>query len=191
MLAKEMFYNKVRNLLILILISITSNSFAEIKDKIIQNLEDTTNISFNFEQNINGKIENGDCIIQYPKKIYCNYELADQKILVSNGNSLVIKTNTSYYLYPLDRTPLNLILDKKFLVSKIKVLNERIIDEKFVNYKFFEKDNEINIFFNKISYELIGWQTLDIYQNLSITYISKIKKNKKLKKKLFDLPQQN
>ena len=191
MLAKEMFYNKVRNLLILILISITSNSFAEIKDKIIQNLEDTTNISFNFEQNINGKIENGDCVIQYPKKIYCNYELADQKILVSNGNSLVIKTNTSYYLYPLDRTPLNLILDKKFLVSKIKVLNERIIDEKFVNYKFFEKDNEINIFFNKISYELIGWQTLDIYQNLSITYISKIKKNKKLKKKLFDLPQQN
>ena len=191
MLAKEMFYNKVRYLLILILISITSNSFAEIKDKIIQNLEDTTNISFNFEQNINGKIENGDCIIQYPKKIYCNYELADQKILVSNGNSLVIKTNTSYYLYPLDRTPLNLILDKKFLVSKIKVLNERIIDEKFVNYKFFEKDNEINIFFNKISYELIGWQTLDIYQNLSITYISKIKKNEKLKTKLFDLPQQN
>ena len=191
MLAKEMFYNKVRNLLILILISITSNSFAEIKDKIIQNLEDTTNISFNFEQNINGKIENGDCVIQYPKKIYCNYELADQKILVSNGNSLVIKTNTSYYLYPLDRTPLNLILDKKFLVSKIKVLNERIIDEKFVNYRFVEKDNEINIFFNKTSYELIGWQTLDIYQNLSITYISKIKKNKKLKKKLFDLPQQN
>ena len=191
MLAKEMFYNKVRNLLILILISITSNSFAEIKDKIIQNLEDTTNISFNFEQNINGKIENGDCIIQYPKKIYCNYELADQKILVSNGNSLVIKTNTSYYLYPLDRTPLNLILDKKFLVSKIKGLNERIIDEKFVNYKFFEKDNEINIFFNKISYELIGWQTLDIYQNLSITYISKMKKNEKLKTKLFDLPQQN
>ena len=191
MLAKEMFYNKVRYLLILILISITSNSFAEIKDKIIQNLKNTANISFHFEQNINGKIENGDCIIQYPKKIYCNYELADQKILVSNGNSLVIKTNTSYYLYPLDRTPLNLILDKKFLVSKIKVLNERIIDEKFVNYKFFEKDNEINIFFNKTSYELIGWQTLDIYQNLSITYISKIKKNEKLKTKLFDLPQQN
>ena len=102
-------------------------------------MEDTTNISFNFEQNINGKIENGDCVIQYPKKIYCNYELADQKILVSNGNSLVIKTNTSYYLYPLDRTPLNLILDKKFLVSKIKVLNERIIDEKFVNYNFLKK----------------------------------------------------
>jgi len=191
MLAREMFYNKMRHLLILILISITNNSFAEIKDQIIKDLENTTNISFNFEQNINGKIENGNCIIQYPKKIYCNYDLANQKILVSNGNSLVIKTNTSYYLYPLERTPLNLILDKKFLVNKIKESDERIIDEKFVNYKFIEKDNEINIFFNKESYNLIGWQTLDVYQNLSITYISKIKKNKKLKTKLFNLPQQN
>ena len=191
MLAREMFYNKMRHLLILILISITNNSFAEIKDQIIKDLENTTNISFNFEQNINGKIENGNCIIQYPKKIYCNYDLANQKILVSNGNSLVIKTNTSYYLYPLERTPLNLILDKKFLVNKIKKSDERIIDEKFVNYKFIEKDNEINIFFNKESYNLIGWQTLDVYQNLSITYISKIKKNKKLKTKLFNLPQQN
>ena len=191
MLAREMFYNKMRHLLILILISITNNSFAEIKDQIIKNLNDMTNISFNFEQNINGKIENGNCIIQYPKKIYCNYDLANQKILVSNGNSLVIKTNTSYYLYPLERTPLNLILDKKFLVNKIKKSVERIIDEKFVNYKFIEKDNEINIFFNKESYNLIGWQTLDVYQNLSITYISKIKKNKKLKTKLFNLPQQN
>ena len=191
MLAKEMFYNKMRYLLILTLISIANNSSAEIKDQIIKNLKDITNISFNFEQNINGKIENGNCIIQYPKKIYCNYDLADQKILVSNGNSLVIKTDTSYYLYPLERTPLNLILDKKFLIDKIKKLDERIIDGKFVNYKFVEKDNEINIFFNRESYELIGWQTLDIYQNLSITYISKIKKNKKLKTKLFNLPQQN
>ena len=61
------------------------------------------------------------------------------------------------------------------------------------NWKCFlaNKNSEINIFFNKTSYELIGWQTLDIYQNLSITYISKIKKNEKLKTKLFDLPQQN
>tara|TARA_A100000164_G_scaffold377679_1_gene417461 strand:+ start:230 stop:805 length:576 start_codon:yes stop_codon:yes gene_type:complete len=191
MLAKEMFYKKIKYLSVLILISITNNSSAEIKDKIIQNLKDTNNISFNFEQNINGKIENGNCIIQYPKKIYCDYELVNQKILVSNGNSLVIKTDTSYYLYPLERTSLNLILDKKFLVNKIKILNERIIDKKFINYTFIEQDNEINVFFNRKNFELIGWQTLDIYQNLSITYISNIKKNKKLETNLFNLPKQN
>ena len=49
---------------------ITNNTSAEIKENIIKNLKNTKNISFNFEQNINGKIENGKCVIQYPKKIY-------------------------------------------------------------------------------------------------------------------------
>jgi len=38
---------------------------------------------------------------------------------------------------------------------------------------------------------LIGWQTLDIYQNLSITYLSSINKNEDLNKNLFELPTQN
>ena len=41
------------------------------------------------------------------------------------------------------------------------------------------------------TYNLIGWQTVDIYQNVSITYLSSIKRNQKLKKEIFKLPQQN
>jgi outer membrane lipoprotein-sorting protein len=104
---------------------------------------------------------------------------------------LVIKTNTSYYIYPLEKTPLNYILDKGYLLKKIKNLKERIVENKFVNYNFIENDNEINIFFNKINHNLIGWQTLDIYQNLSITFLSSITKNQVLDKNLFNLPQQN
>ena len=44
-----------------------------IREKIIENLQKTENLNFKFEQNINGKIENGNCTIQYPKKIYCKY----------------------------------------------------------------------------------------------------------------------
>ena len=170
---------------------ITNNTSAEIKENIIKNLKNTKNISFNFEQNINGKIENGNCLIQYPKKIYCNYDLRNKKILVSNGKSLVIKTKTSYYLYPLEKTPLNLILDKNYLVKRIINLEERIVENKFINYTFSEDDNEINIFFNKQNYDLIGWQTLDIYQNLSITFLSSIKKNQDVNRNLFILPRQN
>ena len=83
------------------------------KEKIIEKLQNTKNLNFNFEQNINGKIENGNCTIQYPKKIYCEY-IKNNKILVSNGKSLVIKTKTSFYRYPLNKTALNLILDKNF-----------------------------------------------------------------------------
>ena len=180
-----------RFLLILLLISPINEVLATVKDNIIKNLQDIDNISFNFKQNINGKTENGSCVIEYPKKIFCKYNLSNQKILVSNSKSLVIKTITSYYFYPLEKTPLNLILDKEFLINKINILNERIVDDKFINYNFSENDNEINIFFDKSNYNLIGWQTLDIYQNLSITYLNSIIKNQKLDKRLFILPQQD
>ena len=46
-------------------------------------------------------------------------------------------------------------------------------------------------FFDKIKFDLIGWQTIDIYQNLNITYISSIQKNRILKKNLFKLPEKD
>ena len=152
---------------------------ASIKENIINKLQNIENISFNFEQNINGKIEIGSCSIKYPKKIFCKYKLKNQKILISNGQSVVIKTISSYYRYPIERTPLNFIFNKEFLIKKINNIQERIIDEKFINYKFFENENEINIFFDKNNYNLVGWQTIDIYQNLSITFLSSIKKKHK------------
>ena len=182
----------MKKLLLIFLLTFSINEVsASEKNNIIKNLQDIKNISFNFEQNINGKTENGNCILEYPKKIFCKYNLSNQKILVSNGKSLVIKTTTSYYLYPLEKTQLNLILDKEFLLSKIISLDERIVNDKLINYNFSENDNEINIFFNRSNYNLIGWQTLDIYQNLSITYLNSINKNKKLSKNLFKLPEQN
>ena len=190
MLEKEMYYSK-KIFVIIIFTCLINNASASIKENIINKFKNIENISFQFEQNINGKIENGNCTIEYPKKIYCKYDLSNQKILVSNGKSLVIKTLSSYYLYPLEKTPLNSILNKDFLLNKIKSLNERNVGENFINYKFVENENEINLFFDKKTFNLIGWQTIDLYQNISITYLSSIKRNQKLEKELFVLPKQN
>ena len=111
-----MYFNK-KIFFIIIFIFIINNVSASIKENIIDKFNNIENISFNFEQNINGKIENGNCTIEYPKKIYCKYDLGNQKILVSNGKSLVIKTLSSYYLYPLEKTPLDSILNKDFLLN--------------------------------------------------------------------------
>ena len=151
-------------ILIFFCIILSTKAFSSTKENIILNLKKIENINFDFEQNINGKIEKGNCTIQYPKKIFCKYDLRNQKILVSNGKTLGIKTLTSYYIYPLEKTPLYYILDKEYLLSKIDDLEERIIDNKFINFTFFENDNEINVFFDKQTHNLIGWQTLDIYQ---------------------------
>ena len=178
-----------------------SNTHASNKDKIIENLQNTQNLKFKFEQNINGKIENGNCTIQYPKKIYCKY-LKNNKILVSNGKSLVIKTKTSFYRYPLNKTPLNLILlrvspiiflvlDKKFLIKKIHNLKEEILDKTYINFAIVENDNELNVFFDDKTFNLIGWQTKDIFQNVNVTYLSSIQTNQQIDRSLFVLPVQN
>ena len=62
------------------------------------------------------------------------------------------------------------------------------IDNKFLTFKIFEDKNEINIFFDKKKFNLVGWQTEDIYQNLSITFISSIKINQIINDKIFILP---
>ena len=181
----------LRYFFVFYLLILTPYSNAEIKNKIIQNLENTKNLDFKFEQNINGKIENGNCTIEYPKKIFCEYTRSNNKILVSNGKSLVIKTITSYYRYPLDKTPLNLILDKNYLIKKINSLKERIVDDNLINYTIQERDSEINIFFDNKTFNLIGWQNTDIFQNFNITFLSSIRKNIDLRKNLFTLPSQN
>ena len=176
--------------LILIFFTLLSNAQASNKEKIIENLQNTVSLDFQFEQNINGKVENGNCTIQYPKKIYCKYQKKN-KILVSNGKSLVIKTEVSFYRYPLNKTPLNLILDKNFLIEKIVNLKEKILDKTYINFEILENDSEINIFFDNKTFNLVGWQTKDIYQNINVTYLSSININQPVDKNLFKLPTQN
>ena len=179
-----------KHYIILIFLILISNANSSNKDKIIENLQNTENLNFNFEQNINGKVEFGNCTIQYPKKIFCKYQ-KNNKILVSNGKSLVIKTITSFYRYPLNKTPLNLILDKNFLIKKIENLKEKKLSQTFINFEILEEENEINVFFDNKTFNLIGWQTKDIYQNINVTYLSSIQKNKQVDKDLFELPIQN
>ena len=178
-------------LILFLLILFNSEIKATEKENIIQNLENIKNLSFNFEQNIDGEKEKGKCVLMYPKKIFCEYNLENQKTLTSNGRYVVIKTNDSHYIYNIQKTPLNLILDKNFILEKIRKVEGKTLDGKFINFTFLEKENKINLFFSKSNYDLVGWQSIDIYQNLSITFISSIIKNIEIDKNLFKLPIQN
>ena len=183
----------IRVLILFFILNFYNPVFSSIKEKIISQMQLTNNLSFNFIQTIDNKNENGKCIIEYPKKIWCAYDNSNKKIIVSNAKSLVIKTSNKggYYLYPLSKTPLNFLLDKDYLISKMKILEPKEIDGKYLNFKFLENDNEINVFFDKESLNLIGWQTEDVYQNLVITFISSLKINIKIREKIFVLPKQN
>tara|TARA_A100000164_G_scaffold282365_1_gene254862 strand:+ start:282 stop:836 length:555 start_codon:yes stop_codon:yes gene_type:complete len=168
-----------------VLISFNSNS--SIKNAIKLKLENTNNINFNFVQKIENKIEKGNCTISYPKKIYCKYDDIFEKVLVSNGRSLIINSKkiTNYLRYNLKDTPLNMILDKEFLINKIKEINEVEENEEIYFIKINHNNNLITLFFNKVSYDLKGWTTTDIYQNKVETLLLNIQTNLMIDEKIF------
>ena len=59
-------------ILIVYFIFFKTFAYADFKENIINNLKNTQNMNFDFEQNINGKVEKGNCTIQYPKKYFVN-----------------------------------------------------------------------------------------------------------------------
>ena len=183
----------IRVFIIFFILNFYSLAFSSTKEKIISKMQLTNNLSFNFIQTISDKKENGKCIIRYPKKIWCKYNNSNKKIIVSNGKSLVIKTanKNSYYRYPLNKTPLIFLLDKEYLISKMKTLEPREVDGEYLNFTILENNNKINVFFNNRNLSLVGWQTEDVYQNLVITFISSVKINQKINNKIFILPKNN
>tara|TARA_B100001769_G_C21986897_1_gene530479 strand:+ start:423 stop:977 length:555 start_codon:yes stop_codon:yes gene_type:complete len=179
----------MRILLIIIFTLFQNSVYGSIKSKIINNFKLTNSLKFNFDQKIGKKIEKGECIIVYPKKIFCQYDDFYNKILVSNGKSLVINSDrhSQYYRYPLHKTWLNLILDKQYLIEEMKNFNNQ---SNFSDDYFFKFNNDITsiiIYFDKMTLNLKGWTTKDIYQNHVETKISNVKTNLYFNDKIFNI----
>ena len=177
----------MKYIIFILIIFYPLNIFASSKQLIKNKLEETDNISFKFIQKVGGKTEQGECIISYPKKIFCKYDDIYNKVLVSNGQSLVINSKKikNYLRYQLKNTPLDLILDKKFLLGKLdQVETIKESDETF-SFKIVHNNNLLNIFFDKISYEIKGWTTTDIYLNKVETKLSYIETNIMIDDRLF------
>ena len=166
---------------------------ASIKSQIIKNFKRIDNISFNFKQTIGEKKEEGNCIIKYPKKIYCKYNNFKKKIIVSNGKSLVIKNRATnqYFRYPLKKTPLYYLLKKENILNIIKNYEPTIITSKEIEYEIIdENSNKLNIFFDRKSLELAGWKTIDSYSNQVNFVIRNIKTNIFVDNKIFKIPRE-
>ena len=113
--------------------------------------------------------------------------------MVSNVKSLVVKNNiiNKSYIYPLKKTPLNYILDKEYLINQIQNLEPSNINNKFIEFKLLNKNNLIILFFNVQTFNLLGWKTIDIYQNEVEFLIKNLEKNLTINKDYFTLPKLN
>ena len=175
-------------LIIFFIFLFSINVYGSSNQNVINHLKNINSLQFKFSQKIdNNNIEKGECIILYPKKIFCEYFDIYNKILVSNGKSLIINSDKiiNYYRYPLEKTLLNLILDKDFLISKMKYAKDEKNYPFYYVFNFEYENNSIKVFFDKETLNLIGWETKDIYQNLIQTFLSEININIDVEEKIF------
>ena len=83
----------------------------------------------------------------------------------------------------------NYLLDMDFLINEIKTLDIKLIDDKYYLFSINKNNQIINIFFDKKTLNIVGWQTEDLYQNLSVTYIYDLGVNVLVDNKKFKLPE--
>ena len=172
--------------LLIILFSIT-NTYADVTNKIINNLEKTTNYSFKFIQKINNKKESGNCVLVFDRKLNCKYDISG-KILISDGKNLIIKNKNSDFpnFYKLKNTSFYKLLDKNYLIDQLKSGDVKNKKEKtFIELNY--QNIDIKVFFDNKKLFLKGWETTDIYSNSVSTEISIIEINKAVSENIFDV----
>ena len=172
--------------LILVFFFIFSQKFAYPDPKIIKKISDTKNFAFDFEQFINDKKETGNCIISFDNKMICKYDESG-KIIVSNGRTLLIRNKNSSFAntYKTENTYFKYILNKEFLISKIE--GNVVKKEKNFLLSINDKNNQLNIFFDRNNHLIKGWETIDLYGNKVRTNIVVKNINQELSDSIFNL----
>jgi len=166
---------------------------ADLQQNIIKKLTSTKTMTFNFQQKIEEKKEVGTCFIKYPLLIKCEYKNAKGKTLISNGKSIAIikKKYKKIYRYPIESTPLFVILDKDKVLNLIKNTRPSKIDSNTIEFEFKNKKlNKLIILFNSKNLEFKGWKTVDAYSNNVSFLISDTKINNQIVDSFFIIPKE-
>jgi len=179
----------------IIILFYSSTLLANITDEIIKKLDETNNISFEFEQISNNENEKGECLLVFPGKLKCIYNSEDGKeILVTNKSLYVIKHKFQRtYRYPIKNSAFNIILNKKKILENLKMVDPSNIKETTNKYFYEIQANEgiyLKIFFGKENKMLKGWETISYNQEPVIFNILNPVINSEFKEK-FILPNYN
>ena len=170
----------------------TSISLANFQENLINKYKKINTLSFDFTQIVGDKTEFGNCYIKYPLLMKCEYPKKKKSIIANNKRFAVIKRrHKKIYQYSLKKTPLFFLLNKENILNIIKNYEPTLTNLDQIEYKLSDNNsNEISIFFDKNSLELLGWKTIDSYSNQVDFLIKNIKTNVLIENKIFKIPKE-
>ena len=165
----------------------TDNNFRAVKEY-LKNLN-TLEASF-IQISSDGNIKRGKIFFNLPGKLRIDYIEPDDLLITSNGfwltvqNKKLKQTNN----LPLERTPLNLFLNKKFNFEensniKFKIENNVITLTFFGDKKLKESKFELEFYSNPI--RLKKWVIIDEFENQTSVMLQNVKLDVKLSNKIF------
>ena len=165
-------------------------SQADIKNELINKYKSVNTLHFDFTQKVGEKVEYGYCYIKYPLQMRCEYP-KKKKSIITNGKKFAIvkRRYKKIYYYPLKKTPLFFLLKKENILNLITKYEPLITNSEIIKYEFIDvNSNKLNIFFDKKTLQLAGWETIDSYSNNVGFFIKNLKTNILIKNEFFIIP---
>ena len=165
----------------------TENNFHAVKEY-LKNLN-TLEASF-IQISSDGDIKRGKIFLNLPGKLRIDYIEPDDLLITSNGFWLTIQNKKLQQTnnLPLERTPLNLFLNKKFdfednLNLKFKIESDVVTLTFFGDKKL--KEPKFELEFNTNPIRLRKWVIIDEFENQTSVMLQNIKLDVKLSNKIF------
>ncbi len=183
----------IRISFIFLLINNFSIVKADSKKNIIENINNSESIKFDFVQITNDKEETGICYLKRPHYLKCEYNDKKQKELIVNKKQLVIyhKRYKKIYNYPLSKSYFSEILNKQKFSEMIANGAIKKEDDNFLVNCFLEKKGKIIFYFSSENFDLKGWDLISLNDSKISFKILNSVKNSEIKKTFFDIPKVN
>ena len=163
----------------------TENNFYAVKEY-LKNLN-TLEASF-IQISSDGDIKRGKIFFNLPGKLRIDYIEPDNLLITSNGFWLTIQNKKLKQTnnLPLERTPLNLFLNKKFNFEDNSNIKFKI-ENNVITLTFFgdQKESKFELEFNSNPLRLRKWVIIDEFENKTSVMLQNIKMDVKLSNKIF------
>ena len=187
-------------ILIKVLIIISCSSHPSLAEKISLNkisdyINGLTSLQADFEQvNSDGSIDTGKLYIRRPGRMRLEYTAPNNALVIAGAGSVAIfddKSKNGPTLFPLKKTPLNLLLKKNVDLYKNEMITEHTADNE--NTFIVAKDpkrksqGDIKIVFSNSPVSLQGWTITNQSNQKTKIILDKLDKKTKIPLYLFNI----
>ena len=187
-------------ILLKVLIIISCSSHPSLAEKISLNkisdyINELTTLQADFEQiNSDGSVVTGKLYIRRPGKMRLEYTSPNNALVIAGAGNVAIfddKSNNGPTLFPLKKTPLNLLLKENVDLYKNEMITEHTANNKntFIIAKDPKRKSQgsIKMVFNNNPISLQGWTITNQSNQKTKIILNKLEKKTKIPLYLFNI----